>query len=287
MTARLRPPHARTASPPRPVLRRSPWRSSCGEQPRLEPERRQGLALGDRGERPVSGRRRGRTEDAEVDARGDVGIARVPEDVLDHAVVSVPVDGAARPVFGPVVDGQQRPRVGALEGLEDEGHGPGRDQGLLAGGGVDRGWRAARARLGLGASIGVKTSTRVSPATATRTSRGRPRCHGRDGTPGCPGAHGPPRCPRRRGHAIEHGHAVDACSGSARAPALRSTAIARTGRSSRSSSSWRSNVPSPAPASIRWHGSGRPSRSQIWRTASATKAPNTGCDMGTGDEVAA
>ena len=35
--ARLRPPHARTASSPRPVLSRSPWRSSCGEQPRLEP----------------------------------------------------------------------------------------------------------------------------------------------------------------------------------------------------------------------------------------------------------
>jgi hypothetical protein len=68
-----------------------------GEQPGLEPERRQRLALGDRGERPVSGRCRGGAEDAEIDARRDVGVAGVSEDVLDHAVVSVPVDGATLP----------------------------------------------------------------------------------------------------------------------------------------------------------------------------------------------
>ena len=208
MTARLRPPHARTASPPRPVLRRSPWRSSCGEQPRLEAERRQGLALGDRGERPVSGRCRGGAEDAEIDARGDVGLAGFSEDVLDHAVVSVPVDGAARPVFGPVVDGQQR-----SSGRGTRGSGA-RTRWPRSGSGSPRRRAGSIGVSALGSpgsgSIGVKTSTR-------RVARdGDPHLAG-----AVLGAADPPEgqvvqelvghhdARAVGGHAIEHGHAVD------------------------------------------------------------------------------
>ena len=274
MTARLRPPPcAHGVAAPAGVEEVS-LPLELGEQPRLEAERRQGFALGDRGERQVSGRCRGRPEDAEVDAGGDVGIAQVPEDVLDHAVMSVPVDGAARPVFSAVVDGQQRSRVGALEGLEDERGGPSRIRVSSPGPGRSGCARSVRRATG---SIGVKTSTRASPATATRTSRG------------------PSSVPRTRRKArlsrSSWATTMPAPSAGMRSSTVTPSIVLRIGSSPGTALDrdgpdgqivevfeHAGGAACRRPRRPRSGGTGRsrPSRSQIWRTASATKAPNTG-----------
>ena len=205
MTARLRPPHARTASPPRPVLRRSPCRSSWVSSHGSKPSAVERLALGHRGERPVSGRRRGGAEDAEIDAGGDVGLARVsagrprPRGGAGTRGRRHPPRVRFRSRSPAALVGSGPPRASSTNELAPVGQdplaGPAIDSGAF---GVDRARSASRPRRG------------CRPSTATRTSRG-PSLGAADPPEGevvqqLVGQHDARAV---GGHAIEHGHAVD------------------------------------------------------------------------------